>query len=156
MSVRYALPPEPRDPYLGVGLWGRRDLMVLAVPYVLGAVGLVVAWYGSAEQAEWRNNATWLVTAVGAVSLAGIGLLLWLGAGKVRIVAAEREVRRALLERSEAPRQAVPLGEVQDLGDTVTAAGMRRYHRPSCLLMTGKRAVVTDRTQLAACGVCEP
>lgn len=155
MSERYALPPEPRDPYLGVGLWGRRDLVVLAVPYVLGAAGLVVAWYGSAEEAEWRDDGTWLVTAAGAVSLAGIGLLLWLAAGKVRIAAAEREVRRALLERREERRRTV-VEPGTDLGDTVTAAGMRRYHRPTCLLMTGKRAVVVDRTELAGCGVCEP
>lgn len=154
MSERYTLPAEPRDPYLGVGLWGRRDLLVLAVPYVLGAVGLVIAWYGSAEEAEWRDTGTWLVTAAAAVSLAGIGLFLWLAAGKVRIAAAERSVRRALLERNEARRTVfAPVG---DLGDIVTAPGMRRYHRSSCLLMTGKRTVVADRTELAACGVCEP
>lgn len=152
MSERYALPAEPRDPYLGAGLWGRRDLVVFLTLYVIGAVGLVVAWYGSAAEADWRDNAKWLVTATGAVSVAGLGLLLWLVAGKFRIAAASRVVRRALLERNEHRRLSAV---VVPLGDLVTAAGMRRYHRPSCLLMSGKQAVATDRTDLVACAVCE-
>jgi hypothetical protein len=134
-------------------LWGRRDLVMLALLYLIGAVGLVLAWYGSAAEADWRDDAKWLVTATGAVSVAGLGLLLWLVAGKVRIAAAQRAVRRGLLERREQrqlDRAVVPVAE------TVTAAGMRRYHRPSCLLMNGKQAVATDRSELAACGVCEP
>ncbi len=152
MNERYALPAEPRDPYLGAGLWGRRDLSVLLLPYALGAVGLVLAWYGSAKEADWREDARWLVTATGAVTLAGIGLLLWLVAGKLRISAAERAVRVALLER-RAQR-----GDATQVSTTgfVTVVGSRRYHRPHCLLMSGKPIVpVSDQTDLAPCGVCE-
>ena len=156
MSERYALPAEPRDPYLGAGLWGRRDLTLLGVPYALGAVGLVVAWYGSAKEADWRDNAGWLVTGTGSVTLAGIGLLLWLVAGKLRIVAAERAVRSGLLERRAARQERPDVRTLPDSG-LVTWPGSRRYHRPSCLLMQGKAVVAaTDLTDLGACGVCEP
>jgi hypothetical protein len=156
LSERYALPAEPRDPYLGAGLWGRRDLTLLLVPYALGAVGLIVAWYSSAKEADWRDDARWLVTGAGSVTLAGIGLLLWLVAGKLRIVAAERAVRTGLLERRAARvhRDATP---VQSDSSFVTWPGSRRYHRPSCLLMSGKEVVAAaDLTNLGACGVCEP
>ncbi len=156
MNERYALPAEPRDPYLGAGLWGRRDLTVLLVPYALGAVGLFVAWYGSAEEADWRDDARWLVTGTGSVTLAGLGLLLWLVGGKLRIVAAERAVRAGLLERRDARVEGGAPRAVPTMG-VVTAAGSRRYHRPSCLLMEGKVVVpATDLTALSACGVCEP
>jgi hypothetical protein len=153
LNERYALPAEPRDPYLGAGLWGRRDLTVLLVPYALGAVGLFVAWYGSAKEADWRDDARWLVTGTGSVALAGLGLLLWLVGGKLRIVAAERAVRSGLIERREVRRE-VRTVPTEGL---VTAAGSRRYHRPSCLLMDGKTLVAaTDLAHLTACGVCEP
>ncbi len=156
MNERYALPAEPRDPYLGAGLWGRRDLTLLLVPYALGAVGLVVAWYGSAKEADWRDDARWLVTGTGSVTLAGLGLLLWLVAGKLRIVAAGRAVRRGLLERREARAERTAAAVLPD-SNFVTWRGSRRYHRPSCLLMHGKEVVAaTDLTNLGACGVCEP
>ncbi len=56
MSGRYALPAEPRDPYLGTGLWSRRDLLALVVLYVVGAGGLVFGWYGSAAEAERQKR----------------------------------------------------------------------------------------------------
>jgi hypothetical protein len=156
LSERYALPAEPRDPYLGAGLWGRRDLTLLLVPYALGGVGLVVAWYGSAKEADWRDDARWLVTGTGSVTLAGIGLFLWLVAGKLRIVAAERAVRSGLLERRAARQERLEIRS-RPADGLVTWPGSRRYHRPSCLLMRGKPVVpATDLTGLGTCGVCEP
>jgi hypothetical protein len=155
VNARYALPAEPRDPYLGTGLWSRRDLLVLLVLYVGGAAGLVIAWYGSAAEADWRDTAKWLVTATGGLMLAGLGLLAWLVLGKLRITAAERAVRLGLLERRASKRD-VAVTVVTD--GLVTADGMRRYHRPTCLLMAGKQPVpfVPGRSALTACGVCEP
>lgn len=152
MNSRYALPAEPREPFLGTGLWSRRDLVALLVLYVLGAGGLVVGWYGSAGEADWRDNATWLVTATAGLTVAGLGLLGWLVLGKLRITAAERAVRLGLLDRRAARYEVAPV--IADV--VVTADGMRRYHRPSCLLMEGKVPLAAERTALTACGVCEP
>jgi hypothetical protein len=152
VSGSYALPAEPRDPYLGAGLWGRRDLVVLVMLYLIGAIGLVVAWRGSAAEANWRDDAKWLVTATGGVSLAGLGLMVWLVAGKLRIAAAQRAVRRGLVER----REERSVSAVVPVAETVTAPAMRRYHRPTCLLMVGKAAVAADPALLKPCGVCEP
>jgi len=153
VNGRYAVPAEPRDPFLGVGLWRARELTVSLMLYVLGAVGLAVAWSGSAGEPDWREDGKWLVIATAAVSLAGLGLLFWLVVGRIRIAAAERVVRAGLLDRSAARRSspAPPLA-----GALVTAARMRRYHRSSCLLMNGKTPVPVagDRADLRACGVC--
>jgi hypothetical protein len=154
VNPRYALPAEPRDAYLGTGLWSRRDLLVLLILYVLGAGALVLSWYGSAGEADWRDNAKWLVVATGGLTLAGLGLLGWLVLGKLRITAAERAVRLGLLDR-RTTRQKI---DITVDGGLVTAAGMRRYHRPTCLLMENKQPVpvTAGETTLSACGVCEP
>ena len=154
MNSRYALPAEPRDPFVGPeAVWNRRELIVSATLYVLGGIGLFIAWRGSAGEADWHDTANWLVLATASVSVAGLGILVWLALGKVRIAAAKRAVSAGLVERRR-DRLAAATAVLD--ADFITAAGMRRYHRPDCLLMVGKEAVaVTPETSsLRACGVC--
>lgn len=159
--ARYALPPEPRGSFCGPdGLWTRRDLVRLVVPFAVGAVGLFLGWYGSAKEAAWRSDSGWLVLAVVSVVVAGVGLVWWLVVGRVRLAIAQRGVRTALVRRrlgapTIAPR-AIAAAVEEPQSAMVTVAGMRRRHRPDCLLVVGKPAVPTqaDVSGLAPCGVC--
>ena len=149
--ARYALPPEPRTPHCGpTGLWSRRDVVRTLLPLAVGAVSLGMGWYGAAEEADWHDHARWIVLAVTGVALGGLGLLGWVIAGRVRIVAARRAVIKNLTLRQQRSGP-VPLMTAE----LVTAPDMHRRHRPSCLLMTGKAAKpATDWDDLIGCGVC--
>jgi hypothetical protein len=154
--ARYELPPEPRAPLCGpAGLWTRRDLLRLTALVGLGALGLFFGWHRSARAADWHDDAPAFVLAVGSVTLGGLGLLLWLVVGRLRILAAQRAVASALTRRTGRAPQAVGRSAVGQ-APLVTAAGMLRLHRPSCLLVIGKPTVpVTARQdEAASCGVC--
>jgi hypothetical protein len=113
-------------------------------------IGLTVGWYGAAKESDWHDDARWIVLAVAAVVVSGLGLLGWVVAGRARLTTARRHVIEALTERQK--RRVQPRGTA---GVTVTAAGMHRRHRPDCLLMDGKVAIpAAEDDETAGCGVC--
>lgn len=155
MSDRYVLPAEPRAAFCGPGaLWSRVEAIVVLAVLLLGAGGLTLAWLGSAGEADWRDNASWLTVATASVALGGLGILVWLTVGKARLTTARRAVQGMLARRMLPPDASAELSTHQDT--FVTTSGMRRYHRPNCLLMTGKTAVAVNgsRAELTSCEMC--
>jgi hypothetical protein len=67
----------------------------------LGGLGLWLGWHRSARTADWHDDAGAFVLAVGSVTLGGLGLLLWLVVGRLRILAAQRVVAGALARRTQ-------------------------------------------------------
>jgi hypothetical protein len=154
MSWITALAPEARIPYCRPqGLWTRGDVMRLVICVFLGSAGLAAAWRGSAGEADWQDNSRWILLGSGSVALGVAGIILWLVAGRSRIVASRRVVGATLARRVKAEAHS-PEGPAAPT--VVTAVGMRRFHRADCLLMVGKRPqhVDLDTTHLRACEVC--
>lgn len=154
MNWTTALAPEVRSSYCRPdGLWTRADLARLGFCAVVGSAGLAFAWRGSAGEADWQDNSRWIVLGSASAALAVAGMILWLVCGRSRIVASQRVVRAALARRT-----APPLSPRRETGEhaRVSAAGMRRFHRPDCLLMVGKQPQPVDphATPLRACEVC--
>jgi hypothetical protein len=146
-------------PSLARGPWGLRALLALVGVdlVVLGAV--VTAWYQAAQLATPQEQIGWL-------DLAGVALLVGLGAHTGWLVAG----RRAVGSRSRAVATATdgvlsPLtadGALHHADElVVTAERMTLFHRPSCPLVAGRDLEPLDVTAalargLGACAICEP
>jgi hypothetical protein len=153
------LRPEFAAPSLARGPWALRALLAL-VGVDLVVVGTVVtAWYQAAQLATPQEQIGWL-------DLAGVALLVGLGAHTGWLVAG----RRAVGSRSRAVERATdgvlsPLTAAgwQETGDELVVTGdrMTLFHRPGCPLVDGRPTEALAATAalargLAACAMCEP
>lgn len=141
--------------------WALAEQVRLGQTVAVGAVALLVGWYGLSGSVVLSRQATYLVVALAGLLVSSTGLALWLLAGLRAIRTRRVLVREGLL---------VLLGDlpVQDVGRTVdeptalvASAAMTRYHRPSCLLVEGKAVSPLSLTAhrkagRLPCGVCQP
>jgi hypothetical protein len=139
--------------------WRRRDAAGLVVVGALGVAGLVTTWVGISGTVRLSAQARWLGLGIGSVILAGCAMVGWLVLGMLRISVLRHEVISALNARDAAvgTAPAEPVGEHM-FG---VAPGMRRYHRPDCRLLVGKKVVLGSlqthaKAGLAPCGICTP
>jgi hypothetical protein len=161
---------------------GTRDLRPPAVPWrysdfirvyattLVGAVGLLVAWYGSSGSTRLSTQAGWTDLGIAAVLLSGVGNTLWLVSGRRALGARRRLVSLDAGELGPAPIVGVPGNPVDATDRTlvddpqqrlVSAPTMTRYHRAACPMVAGKpvRAASRARHEAAGrrpCGICEP
>jgi hypothetical protein len=153
------LRPEFAAPSLARGPWGLRALLAL-VGVDLVVVGTVVtAWNQAAQLATPQEQIGW-------VDLAGVALLVGLGAHTGWLVAGRRAVgsrSRAVDRATESLLSPLAAATWQQGGDELVVTGdrMTLFHRPGCPLVEGRPTEALVATAalakgLAACSVCEP
>ena len=148
-----SLAAEPRAPYLSQqGPWRPRDLSRVLLSSGLGAAGLVVGWYGTAGEVRLRDEVVWLVASTAATAFAGLAMTTWLTSGMRTVRSEHRFLQQRLLAELEADVSE----DAQPADATVTADGMRFYHRASCVFVAGKQGRVTNGAGLSACSWCRP
>jgi hypothetical protein len=133
--------------------WTRQQLVAVAVLAAVGAVALVVAWWGSGQEATLSGQVGWLnlATAGLVVAQCGAGALLLFGR---RAIGARR--RRLLAHAASAP---IEVAVASGVDEWAWVTGTHRAHRPGCQLVRGKPAVVVGpddirRRSLLRCEVC--
>ena len=145
-------------------LWRAEDLLRWGLTVGLGAIVVAVSWYVCAGDVSFSQQIGPTDAAVAGLLLAGIGNVGWLLHGR-RILG---ERRRALLP--DVPAR-VEVGTVRPVGVHheeepgaiyVAGEGMERFHRPDCLLASGRHDWKTKTRaehEVAGrrpCGVCQP
>lgn len=149
--------------------WQIRDLLRLGWLTALGGIGLGVSWYGCAGEANFHRQIAWIAGAVGALLIAGFGMVSWILAGMREVHRETRELTnvirvRKLHQTVTAPDEfladAAPVTAqiVRDAG-YVIGPSMTRVHRTDCPHVQGKAVgpisdVDIARLGLAKCGVC--
>jgi hypothetical protein len=141
--------------------WRADDIVVLYVTGFVGAVLLLVSWWGASGTTRLGSQVAWVNVGVAGLIVSGTGIALWLLHGH-RAVGERQRLLLADLETAPPPDTApasVPVGE----GDAAVVAGSRmtRYHRTDCPLVAGKsvrRASrdVHERAGRRPCGMCTP
>jgi hypothetical protein len=135
------------------------DLLGSAVLAGAGLAGLVVAWCGGSDQADWPDALPWASLAAVATTVAMLGLVAWLVTGFRRVHRLRREVLPAL--HAQVGTRGAAVAPAAGSAGFVTAEGMTRFHQPGCPLVAGKpvRPLPVDgfgASGLVPCGVCAP
>jgi len=135
--------------------WRLVDLLVLWATLAVGALLLVLAWWGASATADQSSQIAWINLGVAGVIVSGVGSVLWVLKGR-RAVGARR---LRLLPEDAWPQQAAAAEPAKPR--LVTAAGLTRYHVESCPMVTGKRTRPASAGRhraagLHPCGVCRP
>jgi hypothetical protein len=146
-------------PGTGDGPWSARDLAGLGIVSALSLAGSVIAWTGISGEVRLPIQARWLGLGIASLLLGGLGMVGWLVIGSARVGALRREVIRELL-RIDAGGDSASV-EAVGAHRFGTVAGMRRYHREDCQLLTAKTSSwATPRAHAQAgllpCGICRP
>jgi hypothetical protein len=124
---------------------------------VVGAV--VTAWYQAAQLATPQEQIGWL-------DLAGVALLVGLGAHTGWLVAGRRAVgsrSKAVAGAADGVLSPLAVDGVHDVADerVVTGERMTLFHRPVCPLVAGRDLEALEVSAalargLGACAMCEP
>ena len=137
--------------------WRVGDLLLLYATTTTGCVLVLASWFAVAGEVRLNDQVPWLNAGVAGVIVLGAGNLAWLLAGRRSIGA----LRRALLTSigDDAPTP-TPVGTPAD-DRLVAGRAMTRFHRPDCLLVTGKpvRALSLETHEKRGrrpCDVCRP
>jgi hypothetical protein len=152
--------PSPRPV-----LWRSEDLLRWGLTVGLGGTVVAVSWYICAGDVSFSQQIGPTDAAVAGLLLGGLGNVGWLLRG--RRVLGER--RRALLP--DVAARTLDVGTVrrvdvhheEEAGALCVAGnGMERFHRPDCVLASGRHDWTTmtraehDAAGRRPCGVCRP
>jgi hypothetical protein len=146
----------------GSSPWSIDDVTRVVRLTVIGLGSLTVAWYGSAETAQWSRQMLWLLLAIAGLVVAASGCVSWLIAGlhpiRVARLNAMRSIHHCLPESTSGQSRQLDLCERDQF---VTGVGMTRVHDPLCLLVAGKptgaiNAEAATEQGLTPCGMCCP
>jgi hypothetical protein len=142
--------------------WAPRDITRVLAVSAAGALIIGIAWFGSGGTTSLSRQLLWTVVGIGGVTVAAVTQGTF-------VLAAFREIKaRRLAVMNDAAALVRPfdtevptvLEHSADTDDRVAAAVMTHFHRPSCLLVTGKDVPLhgTAEDHVAAgrtpCGVC--
>lgn len=127
------------------GPWRRIDRVQLWTGSILSTALIVAAWIGAARQADVERQVVWAAAGVAGVLVLYGTAIGWL----IRARRAAGVRRRQLL--GSGPGRGVGLpGLVTD--DLIAVEGLRRYHRPTCALISGRATVAATASSHQAAG----
>lgn len=146
--------------------WSRRDAVVVVLCTLLGSLLVLVAWERSSHEVRFEHELPWILLGTAGVALVVAGDGAWLLSGRRALRRARRNLHglQVLMPDLVIP-EAVgsPPGDGGASSVVVLEAipGLRRYHRPGCLLTAGKAAEPSSRAEHDAagripCGACRP
>jgi hypothetical protein len=143
-------------------LWSADDVLVAALPFVVGIVAWAIAWYQVAGQVSYGHQIGWGDLAVGGLILTTTGQLLWLLRGRRAVGEARRRLLR--LEASGLPRSTPPATRNEaspEDDDRVAGPNARFFHRRDCPMVVDRNWAACGRLDHLAsgrtpCGVCKP
>jgi hypothetical protein len=135
--------------------WRLGDLLGLYVTVAIGAILLLLAWWGASGTGKFSSQIAWVNVGIFGLVVAGSGGAVWLLTG-----------RRAVGERAQS---LLPLGAARFVPETdvdgdgamrlVASPRMTRYHRDGCQLIVGKNVRPASEAEHRAaerrpCGMC--
>lgn len=139
--------------------WRAVDLGRGTALFLLGAAVSTGSWYVASGKEQWRDQISWLLGGLLGAGLAALSGFLFLAVGFREVRRGMREIEldmRTVLQLPPAarsgPEPALHRVAVED-SVLVCSKGMRRSHRPDCLLMRGKPAQAAP-AGLPRCGAC--
>ena len=140
--------------------WNARERLTLGVLLVVGAVGLVVGYAGTSGTLRVSHQVVWINLAAVALLLSGVGVVLFLTAGR-RAIGQRRLGLFGNVAVAEALAvESAPTGHSP--AERVSGPAMTRYHRGDCSFVAGKTglvpgtAVAHEKVGRKPCGVCLP
>ena len=154
-------------------LWSAEDLLRWALVTGLGGIVIAVSWYVCAGDASFNRQIGPLDAAVAGAVVSGLGNAVWLLRGRRAL----GERRRALLadplvaidtgdpgavRRVSTPAGTGTVSPVTSEAELLVAGeGLLRFHRPDCILASGRAWTSATREQhedtgRLPCGVCRP
>lgn len=144
----------------GAQPWRRGETVVAALVAAISIGGLVWCWFRASDKVAWRDQLGWVSGAVLFTTLFVISGVCWTALGMRRLRAGFRVLglhRREAFELDAAVVDVSVTAVLAASTELVTAASMRRVHRPDCLLLRGKTALpvaADDLDGYLRCGVC--
>jgi len=138
--------------------WRADDVVVLYVTTFVGAVLLLIAWWGASGTTRLGAQVAWVNLGVVGIIVAGTGNAVWLLHGNRAVGNRQHD----LLGDFEGADLVEAEAAVSDEADDVLVAGprMTRYHRASCPLVAGKDVRPASRSahekRRRPCGMCTP
>lgn len=150
----YKPTPWPNGPASGL-IWSN----------LAGLAGILGAYLALSTTPRPSTQLAWVAVAVAAATLAGVGNGMWLSASARTV----RARRRSLMERAtsiaamppEAAGSPEPATETESSAGPVAVANTLRFHRPGCVLVSGKAVISQGAgTHRSAgrypCEICRP
>lgn len=140
----------------GAEPWDGRGVAGFAVSTALGAGLLVASYLGVSAELRLKDQVPFLDLGVAGLLAGAVGGVWWLAA-LVKAVRLRKAAAVALVRsRFDSVETGGPAGPADGF---VAAAGMTRYHRPSCSLVSGKDVSAGSLAEHSTagrrpCGVC--
>jgi hypothetical protein len=139
------------------GPWQRRDALVFLTGVALGPIGLLVGWIGCHRTNHWGDQQGWLAVAILALVVSTASVAGWFRVGLLNV----RRLQYALagVARTQLTATATAVSAERREPDSwplVMVDGLTLYHRPDCLLVTGKavRPAEGSTAVLHECRMC--
>jgi hypothetical protein len=139
------------------GPWQRRDASVWLTGVALGPIGLLVGWIGCRNTSHWGDQQGWLALAIVALIISTASVAGWFRTGLRNV----RRLQYALagVARTHLATTATVAHTERtepDAWPLVMVDGLTLYHRPDCLLVTGKAVRPSEGATavLTECRMC--
>lgn len=134
--------------------WSRRSRLGTVGGIAVGALLVVVAAIGAGGERAFRQEIAWLDLGVLGVIIGGATVLLWLLQGRRAVTLVRNQVVELFSADVVVPVESLVIDARADR--RVTVAGSTWFHRPGCLLISGKPEIdAGSNRSLLPCQICE-
>ena len=143
--------------------WRSTDVLAVALLHLVGASLIIVGWVTSLDGVSLARQTGPLDAAMAGVAVSGAAHVLWIVSGRRAVLQNRRRLLAAV--QTMAVAEAAPGVRRKGAGSRaerlVAAARMTHYHRPDCVLVTGKNVAdetraTHQRANRTPCAVCAP
>jgi hypothetical protein len=143
--------------------WERRHVARLVVWMGVGLVGLGLSWFQISGEGDWHDQIRWIVVAVVALAVSGLGTAGWLMAASRAVhleahdVMSQLRLQQLNAGGSDVDSRVEP-GSAAAVG-YVSGPAMTKVHVSTCALVSGKSVSPVAGHEIEArglqlCGVC--
>ncbi|HZE65765.1 MAG TPA: hypothetical protein VE081_03985, partial [Sporichthyaceae bacterium] len=141
------------------GPWQRREATIWLTGVGLGPIGLLIGWIGCRNTSHWGDQQGWLAVAIMALVISTASIAGWFRVGLTNVRRLQHALAGVARTHLTATASAVHAERAEpDAWPLVMVDGLTLYHRPDCLLVTGKSVRPTDGATvvLDKCRMCAP